>query len=98
MAQRQPTTSQNTLERRVRIINELGLHARAAAKIVALAVAAKGTVRITIGDQQADASDILDLMGMGAGVGTMIHITVTDPADAGILTQLAALVETGFGE
>jgi len=98
MAQRQHNVAQGALERRVQIVNALGLHARAAAKLVALAIQAKGPVRITSGDLQADATDILDVMSLGAAPGAWTRLSVTDPADIPVLEALAQLVAGGFGE
>ncbi len=67
------------LNRKVIIPNELGLHARAAAKIARLAEEARSKVYIVKDDQEVDATDILDLMALYCPSGTevLIKITVT---------------------
>lgn len=98
MALTPPPQHHGDLARRVQIVNELGLHARAAAKLAAVAGNAKGAVRVHSGQQQADATDILDILGLGACPGTWITIEVAEPTDGAVLARLVELVESGFGE
>ena len=74
------------------------LHARSAAGIVKLAGRAKARVRVSRGDESVDAASILDLLTLGCARGTRITVHIEDPADTGILNDIAALVENGFGE
>jgi phosphocarrier protein len=90
--------SESTLSREVTIINELGLHARSAAKIAKLAQPAAGSIWIVKGDQKADASSILDILTLACEKGTRITICVENKADCQILEDLTKLVESGFGE
>ena len=86
------------LSRKVTIPNELGLHARAAAKIARLAEEARSKVYIVKDDQEVDATDILDLMALYCPSGTEVLIKITAPGDAKVLNRIARLIETGFGE
>jgi len=98
MALTQPPQRHCDLARRVQIVNELGLHARAAAKLVAVASQAKGAVLIHSGRQRVDATEILDILCLGACPGTWITIEVSEPTDDAVLARLVELVESGFGE
>jgi len=93
-------TSTNPLKvsRRVTIPNELGLHARAAAKIVSLAEQAGSQVFIIKDGQEADATSILDIIALYCPCGTEVTVRIEDPADGEILNRIARLIEAGFGE
>ncbi len=90
--------SESALSREATIKNELGLHARSAAKIAKLAHPATGSVWIVKGDQKADASSIVDILTLACEKGTRITICVEDKADRQILENITKLVESGFGE
>jgi phosphocarrier protein len=85
-------------ERRVTIVNELGLHARAAAKFVKLAQSFGANVKVAKDGQQVSGSSILGLMMLAAGPGDEITISA-EGSDAGAaVNTLAALVAAGFDE
>ena len=86
------------LTRQVIIVNELGLHARAAAKIAKLAGRSKASVWLKKGDTKADASSILDILTLECEKGSKITIAIENKADYDILEAIAELVENGFGE
>jgi phosphocarrier protein len=88
----------STLSREATIINELGLHARSAAKIAKLAQPATGSVWIAKQDQKADASSIVDILTLACEKGTRIVVCVENKADLHILEDITKLVESGFGE
>ncbi|MBT8367307.1 MAG: HPr family phosphocarrier protein [Deltaproteobacteria bacterium] len=90
--------SESALSREATIINELGLHARSAAKIAKLAQAATGLVWIVNSDQKADASSILDILTLACEKGTRITICVENKVDLQILENITELVQSGFGE
>ena len=92
------SNSESALCREATIINELGLHARSAAKIAKLAQAATGLVWIVNGDQKADASSILDILTLACEKGTRITICIENKVDIQILEDITKLVESGFGE
>jgi phosphocarrier protein HPr len=90
--------SESKLTRQVIIVNELGLHARSAAKIAKLASRSKSSVWIQKGSVNADASSILDILTLACEKGSKITIGIENKADYGILEAIADLVEGGFGE
>ncbi|WP_396623350.1 HPr family phosphocarrier protein [Luteitalea sp.] len=84
--------------RDVVIVNQLGLHARAAARFVRLASQYAATVRVAKGARELDGKSILGLLLLGAARGTTIVIR-TEGSDAEAAADaLAALVAEGFGE
>jgi phosphotransferase system HPr (HPr) family protein len=86
------------LIRKVVITNELGLHARAAAKIAKLAEGARSEVYIVKDGQEVDATDILDILALYCPCGAEVAVKIADPADVNVLKDIARLIETGFGE
>lgn len=90
--------SKNELSKNVKIINELGLHARAAAKIAALARNAKAKVWITKDNERVDAASVIDILTLACEPGTLVAISVEDSADVEILNQIETLVNKKFGE
>jgi len=92
------TNSESELTRQVVIVNELGLHARAAAKIAKLAGRSRASVWIRKGSAKADASSILDILALECEKGSKITISIENKADSDILEAITELVEGGFGE
>jgi len=86
------------LIREVTVVNELGLHARPAARVAKIAQAACAPVWVMCGTEKADAASILDLLALGSSRGTRVTITVEDPADRPVLEALVRLFESGFEE
>ena len=86
------------LSRRVTISNELGLHARAAARFVRLAEEARSAVFIIKDDQEVDGTSVFDIMSLYCPCGTEVTVRITDPADAEVLNSIVRLIEAGFGE
>jgi phosphocarrier protein HPr len=90
--------SKPELSRKVAIVNELGMHARSAAKIAAIANRSTASVWIQKGNRRADASSILDILTLACEKGTKITIRIENKADSNILEAITELVEGGFGE
>jgi phosphocarrier protein HPr len=80
------------------IVNELGLHARSAAKIAELAQNSKAAVWVKKDAEKADASSIVDILTLACEKGSKITLIIEDKADRPILANIANLIETGFGE
>jgi phosphocarrier protein HPr len=96
--QRTMNNSANELSRRVTITNDLGLHARSAAKIAKLVQNVKSNVWIIKDGNKADASSIIDILSLVCPKGSIITLTIDDQSDLGILNDLVQLIESGFGE
>jgi phosphocarrier protein len=86
------------LSARVRVVNELGLHARSAAAIARLAAKARSGVSVSKEGRAADASSVMDLLTLECPRGTELTVSVRDASDAAILEQIVELVRSGFGE
>ncbi len=80
------------------IVNRLGLHARAAAKLVSLASTFESTVELEKDGRRVNAKSIMGVMMLAAGQGTTlsIHIDGTDEEQAS--QQIVELIQGYFGE
>ena len=86
------------LRQSVRIVNERGLHARAAAAFVKCAAQYAAEVSVTHGDTTVSGGSIMGLMMLAAAPGSELVIAVRGLAAAPALAALVALVAAGFGE
>ena len=84
----------------VTVVNRLGLHARAAAKLVRLAsgYASKITVIEPIRNVTANAKSILSLLTLSASTGTVLIINVTGEDEEEAAISVTELFRSGFGE
>lgn len=86
------------LTRQVTVVNELGLHARSAAKIARIAQNACSGVWVMRGAERADATSVIDVLTLACEKGTALTLAADDPQDAPVLDELVRLVESGFEE
>jgi phosphocarrier protein HPr len=88
------------LERDVRVGNALGLHARAAAKVVRLANSFRSSVTIRRNDLNvsADGKDILSILQLAAGCGVDLYVVVDGIDENDAIEQIAKLFADKFGE
>lgn len=81
-----------------RIVNRLGLHARAAAKFVRLANNFTSSIELSHGDVSVNGKSIMGVMMLVAGCGSTIRCQAEGPDAHAAIAALAQLVATGFGE
>ena len=82
----------------LQLINPLGLHARAASKLVGLTKGYGCDVKVAFNDQNVDAKSIMSVMLLAAPVGSELEFTVDGDDEDDALNAIAALVRDGFGE
>lgn len=80
------------------IINKLGLHARAAMKLVDTAARFQSKITFTKDNQTIDAKDILQAMSIGAVKGNTVEITATGNDESQAIAALSTLINDRFGE
>lgn len=85
-------------EREIVISNRRGLHARASAKVCAVAATFDADVRVRKDDIVVGATSIMGLLMLGAGPGSSVFISATGPEAAAAVDALCALVADRFGE
>jgi phosphocarrier protein len=82
----------------VTIRNQLGMHARAAAKFVHLATRFRSQIRVSRDTRVMDGKSIMGILLLAAARGTTITIAADGPDEQEALTALSQMVESGFGE
>jgi phosphocarrier protein len=80
------------------VTNQLGLHARAAARFVHLAAKYDSQIRVARDSKVMDGKSIMGILLLAAARGTTITITADGPDEAAAVAALCGLVEAGFGE
>jgi phosphocarrier protein len=80
------------------IINRLGLHARAASKLVNLAKRFQSDIQLTHGSASADGKSIMSVMLLAAPVGSQIDLTVTGADEIEAFAAIRDLINDRFGE
>ena len=88
----------NALHRTVRIRNQRGLHARAAAKFVQALEHLDCEVTVSKDGTDVSGRSIMGLMMLAAGPGSELALSATGPDAAAGLSALAELVQRGFDE
>jgi len=89
---------EQVVERRVKIINRLGLHARAAGKFRNLAAQFKSQIKVIKDNMEADAKSILGLMALGAAKGTELILKASGEDAEQAIEELTKLINDKFGE
>ncbi len=82
----------------VEIINKLGLHARASAKLTKLASQFKCEVWVTKNNRRVNAKSIMGVMTLAANKGSTITIETIGDDEINAMEALIALIEDRFGE
>lgn len=86
------------IEREVEIVNRLGLHARAAAKLVHLAGSFQCDVRLVQDGEAVDAKSILGILLLAAGQGSRVVLRCSGEDEEAAVAALSALIAERFGE
>lgn len=86
------------ITRDLEIINKLGLHARAAAKLVHVAARFRSDIKIRKGQEEVDGKSILGILLLAAGKGSVITVKAEGEDEAAAVEAIAALVANRFDE
>lgn len=82
----------------VTVVNDLGLHARSAAKIAEIARDAVSKIWLQKNEERVDAGSILDILTLACEKGSKLTIVINDRSDMETLNRIVELVKNGFGE
>ncbi|MFD2229665.1 HPr family phosphocarrier protein [Alkalimarinus sediminis] len=82
----------------VPIINKLGLHARAAAKLVSTATRFESSIKIARNGKEVDGKSIMSVMMLAASCGTDIELIIEGPDETEAVEALKELIADRFGE
>ena len=82
----------------VTIVNKLGLHARAASRLVNCASGFAAEIEIVRGTRSVNAKSIMGVLTLAAGIGTELVIEADGPDEQQALDAVIALFKDRFGE
>jgi len=82
----------------VTVVNQLGMHARAAAKFVHLATRFEARVKVARDAREMDGKSIMGILLLAAARGSTITISAEGVDERDAVAALTALVQSGFGE
>ena len=85
-------------KRDIEIVNKLGLHARASAKLTQLATSFKCEVNLERNGRRVNAKSIMGVMMLAAGKGVVIQIETDGDDEVTAMDGLVALIVDKFGE
>ena len=85
-------------QREVEIVNKLGLHARASAKLTQLAARYQSDVHMARNGRKINAKSIMGVMMLAAGKGSKVTIEVDGPDEDAAMAALCDLIGNYFGE
>ena len=80
------------------IVNALGLHARAAAKLVNLAKTFTCSIELCLGEKSVDAKSIMKVMMLAAGQGTVLTLRTSGEEEEDAYDAISTLIGDRFGE
>ena len=84
--------------REIEIVNKLGLHARASAKLTQLAAKFDSDVQVMRSGRKVNAKSIMGVMMLAAGKGSKITLEIAGPDEEQAMEALCALIKDCFGE
>ena len=84
--------------REIEIVNKLGLHARASAKLTQLAAKFDSDVQVTRNGRKVNAKSIMGVMMLAAGKGSKITVEIAGPDEEQAMEAICKLVNDCFGE
>ena len=85
-------------QRELEIVNRLGLHARASAKLTQLAARFACEVSLSRNGRKVNAKSIMGVMMLAANKGSMVVLETDGADEAQAIEALAALIAERFGE
>jgi phosphocarrier protein len=86
------------IRKELKIVNKLGLHARAAAKFVGTASRFASDIQVERNGQRVNGKSIMGVMMLAASQGTHIELWIDGTDEENALAALEALVADRFGE
>ena len=84
--------------RQLQIVNRLGLHARAAVKLVTLCSKYVSNVVIVANGRRANGRQLIAILLLSAGMGAQVSIEASGPDEVEAVMAVTRLINHGFGE
>lgn len=82
----------------IMIPNPTGLHARPAAVLASVAKSFQSTIKLQLGERQANARSVTAIMGLEVGAGAVVHVIATGHDAAAAAEKLSTLLAEGCGD
>ncbi len=86
------------LEKQITIINKLGLHARAAAKLINVTSSFSSDIKITKDERTVDGKSIMSVMMLAASKGTQLTLTTSGEDEQQAMDAIELLINNRFDE
>lgn len=86
------------VQRELTVINKLGLHARAAARLVTLASSFAADIRLARGDREVNGKSIMGVLMLAAGQGSRVELRAEGADAVEAVAEIQALFDNRFGE
>ncbi len=86
------------IQKQLTIINKLGLHARATAKLINLTNNFSSTIKLEKEGRAVDAKSIMSVMMLAASKGTVLNVLVDGDDETDALQAIEDLINDYFGE
>jgi len=86
------------LENSATIINKLGLHARAAAKLVSTTSAFSSKIKISFNEKEVDGKSIMSVMMLAASKGCTLSIRIDGQDETAAMQAILSLINDKFEE
>ena len=85
-------------QQQITIINKLGLHTRAAAKLVATAARFASQIELINNGRSANAKSIMGVITLGASKGTILDLNISGEDEQAARDAIIELINDRFGE
>jgi len=86
------------MKREIKVVNKLGLHARASAKLTQLASKFQSGVWLSRNGRRVNAKSIMGVMMLAAGMGSTVELEAEGEDEASALQEIERLFADKFGE
>ena len=86
------------LEKDIKVVNKMGLHARPAAMLVQTASKFNSSIKIFKDDFEVDSKSIMGVMTLAAGPGSVLKFSADGPDENAALEAIESLFNKGFME
>lgn len=86
------------IKQRIKIINELGLHARAASRLVQTAQQFSSKIQLSNGEIEANGKNIMSVLLLAASCDSVIDLLINGDDESDALEALTRLINDRFGE
>jgi len=86
------------IKKKIKIINKLGLHARASSKLTELANNFKCDIKIKKGSEEADAKNMMDILMLSANYNSKVDIIFSGSNEKKASNEIEKLFLNYFGE